>query len=94
MRVANTITVQDLNEPCPGKFIEIHAMASTVDEAGMAIVKIFFLVDQAFLKRAANSGVNPNEWGSQLGETFRYFCEKTPVVDVRTAAKQTINYLQ
>ena len=93
-RVANSITNQDLYEECPGKFLEIHAMANNTEEAGLAVVKIFWLVDSAFLKRAANSGVSGATWGAELGETFRYFCEKAPVVNVRTAAIQTIDYLE
>ncbi len=93
-RVANSITNQDLYEECPGKFLEIHTMANNTDEAGLAVMKIFWLVDSAFLKRAANSGISGAKWGAQLGETFRYFCEKAPVVNVKTAAIQTINYLE
>lgn len=94
-RVANMITHKDLNELCPGKFLEIHSIASTSDQAGMAIIKIFWLVDSSFLKRAANNVSNPEQWGVTLGETFRYFCEKsTPVVTVRAAALKTISYLE
>jgi len=93
LRVANTITSQDLNELCQSKYLEMYAMSRTETEFGSAITKIFFLVDRGFLTRAANSGVSPQTWGAQLGETFRYFCEKSPPVSVRTAAKQTINKL-
>ena len=92
--VANSISYKDLNEPCQGKFQEIHMLAKTSDEAGMAIVKIFWLVDKKFLKRIANSGVNPKEWGLMLGETFRYYCEKvSPAVTVKAAAISTIRAL-
>ena len=93
-RVARTISAGDLNELCPGKFVEIHAMANNDIEAGMAVVKLFFLVDPDFLRRAANSGVDPTSWGIELGETFRFYCERRPVVSVRTAVNQTIAYLQ
>ena len=94
-RVANMITHKDLNELCPGKFLEIHSIANTSDQAGMAIMKIFWLVDSSFLKRAANKVSNPEEWGVTLGETFRYYCEKLiPVVTVRAAALSTISYLE
>ena len=93
--VANMITQKDLDALCPGKFLEIHSIANTSDQAGMAIVKIFWLVDSSFLKRAANKVSNPEEWSVKLGETFRYYCEKsTPVVTVRTAALKTISYLE
>lgn len=94
-RVANMITQEDLSELCPGKFLEIHSIANTSEEAGMALIKIFWLVDSSFLKRAANKVSNPEEWGVTLGETFRYYCEKsTPVVTVRTAALKSIRYLE
>ena len=82
-RVANMITARDLNEPCPGKYMEWYAMSSNQSEWGTAQIKIFFLVDRGFLTRAANSGVNPTEWGENLGRNFRYFCEKSPIVSVR-----------
>ena len=57
-------------------------------------MKLFFLVDKGFLQRAANSEVNPSIWGEELGRNFRYFCEKSPTVSVKTAVKQTINYMK
>ena len=73
--------------------MEWFAMSSNQDEWGAAQIKIFFLVDKEFLKRAANSGISPQTWGKQLGQNFRYFCEKSPTVSVRKAALQTINYM-
>ena len=58
-------------------------MSSNESEWGTAQIKIFFLVDRGFLTRAANSGVNPTEWGENLGRNFRYFCEKSPIVSVQ-----------
>ena len=92
--VARTITVQDLNQPCPGKYMEWFAMSNTDEQWGTAQVKVFYLVDKDFLRRAANSGLSGTEWGTQLGQNFRYFCEKTPIVSVRTAALQTIQYME
>ena len=65
---------------------------SNQSEWGTAQIKIFFLVDRGFLTRAANSGVNPTEWGENLGRNFRYFCEKSPIVSVRRAAQQTYQF--
>lgn len=93
-RVANMITAQELNKPCPGKYMEWYAMSNSETEWGTAQIKIFFLVDRGFLTRAANSGVNPTEWGENLGRNFRYFCEKSPIVSVRKAAQQTINSME
>jgi len=93
--IANSISYKDLNEPCPGKFLEIHTLAKTSDEAGMAIMKIFWLVDKKYLKRIANSEINPEEWGLMVGEMFRYYCEKSsPAVTVRAAAISTIRALE
>ena len=94
LRVADLITNKDLDEPCPGKYSEWYLMSKNESEWGTAQMKIFFLVDKGFLKRAANSGVNPAKWGEQLGQNFRYFCEKSPTVSVKTAVKQTINYME
>ena len=66
-------------------------MSSNKSEWGMAQIKIFFLVDKNFLTRAATSGISGSEWGDKVGKNFKYFCEKSPTVSVRTAAKQTIN---
>jgi len=94
LRVADLITYKDLDEPCPGKYMEWYLMSKNESEWGTAQVKLFFLVDKGFLQRAANSGVNPSIWGEQLGRNFRYFCEKSPTVSVKTAVKQTINYMK
>ena len=94
LRVADLITYKDLDEPCPGKYSGWYLMSKNESEWGTAQVKIFFLVDKGFLKRAANSGVNPTEWANQLGKNFRYFCEKSPTVSVKTAVKQTINFMK
>jgi hypothetical protein len=93
-RVARTITSKTLNEPCPGKYMEWFAMSDTNEEWGTAQVKVFYLVDKNFLKRAANSGLSGAEWGSMLGQNFRFFCEKSPIVSVRTAVLQTIEYME
>ena len=39
--VARTITVQDLNQPCPGKYMEWFAMSNTDEQWGSAQVKVF-----------------------------------------------------
>ena len=92
--VARTISVQDLNQSCPGIYMEWYAMSNTDEQWGTAIIKVFYLVDKDFLRRAANSGLSGTEWGSQLAQNFRYFCEKTPIVSVRKAALQTIQYME
>ena len=92
-RVANMITLQDLNKPCPGKYMEWYAMSNNESEWGAAQIKVFYLVDKGFLTRAASSGLSPAVWGESLGRNFRYFCEKSPIVTVREAAQQTINYM-
>jgi len=90
LRVANTITYKDLDQSCPDKYLEWYLMSSNEVEWGMAQLKIFFLVDKNFLTRAATSGISGSEWGEKVGKNFKYFCEKSPTVSVRTAAKQTI----
>lgn len=93
LSVANTITYQDLDKSCPGKYLEWYSMSNNESEWGTAQIKVFFLVDKKFLTKAANSGISGSEWGKQLGINFKHFCEKSPTVSVRTAAKQTINLM-
>jgi hypothetical protein len=93
LSVANTITYQDLDKSCPGKYLEWYSMSNNESEFGTAQIKVFFLVDKKFLTKAANSGISGSEWGKKLGKNFKYFCEKSPTVSVRTAAKQTINLM-
>ena len=83
------ITNEVLNEKCEPTFIEIHMRAETPNQAGMALLKLFFR-NRDFLRTAATKGIKPQEWGIQLGETFRYHCEQRPPVSVRTAIRQTI----
>ena len=93
LSVANTITYQDLDKSCPGKYLEWYLMSNNESEFGTAQMKVFFLVDKKFLTKAAKSGISGSEWGKQLGINFKYFCEKSPTVSVRTAAEQTINLM-
>lgn len=93
LSLANTITYQDLDKSCPGKYLEWYLMSNNESEFGTAQMKVFFLVDKKFLTKAANSGISGFEWGKQLGINFKYFCEKSPTVSVRTAAEQTINLM-
>ena len=93
LSVANTITYQDLDKSCPGKYLEWYLMSNNESEFGTAQMKVFFLVDKKFLTKAAKSGISGSEWGKKLGKNFKYFCEKSPTVSVRTAAKQTINLM-
>ena len=93
LSVANTITYQDLDKSCPGKYLDWYLMSNNESEFGTAQMKVFFLVDKKFLTKAAKSGISGSEWGKQLGINFKYFCEKSPTVSVRTAAEQTINLM-
>jgi len=92
--LANTVTRDDLQMNCSSRFLEIHMEASTSEQAGMAIIKWFWMVNPEFLKRAAKSTSDPSAWGVYLGETFRRYCEQRPQVTVRTAVKQAIVFLE
>ena len=94
LSVANKITQKDLNESCSSKYLEWYLMSENENVWGTAQMKIFFLVDKNFLRRAASSGVDPKQWGKQLGSNFRYFCEQSSTVTVKEAALQTINYME
>tara|TARA_B100000787_G_C16142791_1_gene272803 strand:+ start:633 stop:989 length:357 start_codon:yes stop_codon:yes gene_type:complete len=93
LSVANTITYKDLDKSCAEKYLEWYSMSSNQSEWGMAQIKVFFLVDKNFLTIAATSEISGSAFGKKFGKNFKYFCEKTPTVSVRTAAKQTINSL-
>ena len=92
--LANTVTRQDLQMNCPSRFLEIHMEATSSEQAGMAIVKWFWMVDPEFLKRAAQTTSDPSAWGVYLGDTFRRYCEQQPQVNVRTAVKQAIVFME
>jgi hypothetical protein len=93
MKVSRAISPADLTEPCASKFINIHMEADSEEQAGMAIVKLFWLVDPQFLKSAQASTRDPIAWGISLGENFRFYCELGSV-SVATAVKQTILAMQ
>lgn len=92
--LANTISEDDLKAYCPARFLEIHLDAETDSAAGLAILKFFYMVDPVFVRNAANSYVNGEEFGRILGETFRRYCEQEPLVSVGVAVKQAITYLE
>jgi len=94
LSVANKITYKDLNESCPSKYLEWYLMSENEIVWGTAVMKVFFLVDKNFLRRAATSGADGKQWGEQLGTNFSYFCEKSSDVTVREAALQTISYME
>lgn len=92
--LANTISEDDLEAYCPARFLEIHLDAETDSAAGLAILKFFYMVDPMFMRNAANSYVNGDEFGKILGETFRRYCEQEPLVSVGVAVKQAITYME
>ena len=92
--IANTISEDDLEAYCPARFLEIHLDAETDSAAGLAILKLFYMVDPVFVRNAANSYVNGEEFGRILGETFRRYCEQEPLVSVGVAVKQAITYME
>jgi hypothetical protein len=92
--VSKTISKKDLSSPCASKFLEIHMMAESDEQAGTAIMKLFWLVDSAFIKEVADSGVDGRKWGREFAESFRDYCEAQPPVNVRTAVRQTIKAMK
>jgi hypothetical protein len=93
-RLSDNLTREDLDSNCGAKFLEIHMEASNIDDAGMAIMKLFWMVDPEFLKIAASEENDPPSWGLKLGEAFRIYCEQRPPVKVRTAIKQAIIFME
>ena len=87
--ISRNITSDDLNEPCASKYLEIHMEASTDQQVGTAIMKLFWLVDPEFLKAAAAATGDPQKWGISLGENFRYYCERAGI-SVEVAVRQTM----
>lgn len=87
--ISRNITSDDLNEPCASKYLEIHMEASTDQQVGTAIMKLFWLVDPEFLKAAAAATGDPQKWGLSLGENFRFYCERTGI-SVEVAVRQTM----
>ena len=92
--VSNSISKMDLNKPCASKFLEIHMEAETDEQAGMAILKLFFLVDSEYIKKSAATIVDHDAFGLKLGKLFQEYCEKSPSVSVKTAVQQTILALE
>lgn len=84
MRVANTFTSEDLDESCADKYREWTSIANNETEWIMVQFKVFFFVNKNFLKIVGDKKI-------QFLENFKYFCEKSPNVSVRTAAKQTLD---
>ena len=89
-----SITEEDLIATCPSRYLEIHLSASSSDEAGLAIWKLFWLVDSDFVKELVDGSVNGHEVGKALGDAFRRYCEQKPAVTVDVAVKQSIVYLK
>ena len=89
-----SITEEDLIAKCPSRFLEIHLSASSSDEAGAAILKLFWLVDADFVKGLVDSEMSGHEVGTALGGAFRRYCEQKPAVTVDVAVKQSIVYLK
>jgi len=89
-----TITEAALTAPCPSSYLEIHLTAASEEEAGLAIVKLFWLVDSEFVKGLVNTDLTGIEVGVFLGETFRRYCEQKPVVSVDVAVKQSVVYME
>ena len=92
--VSNSISAIDLNKPCASKFLEIHMEAKTNEQAGMAVLKLFYLVDSAYLIKLAATITDPDIFGQKLGILFREYCERSPSISVITAVKQTILALE
>jgi len=92
--VSNSISKMDLNKPCASKFLEIHMEAETDKQAGIAILKLFYLVDPAYIKKSAATIVDHDAFGLKLGKLFQEYCEKSPSVSVKTAVQQTILALE
>jgi hypothetical protein len=93
-KISNLITQKDLGESCAAKFLEIYLQAETDEQAGMALMKLFFLVDSEYLKRAMAKTSDPKAFGLELGTVFREYCENTIPVTVQTAVKQAILALE
>ena len=93
--LARTITAEDLGEPCPSKLVEIYFQASSDEEAGVALLKLFWLADADFLKRAAiRDPQGKGNSGVLLMKTFQRFCEQEPPVSVEMAVERTIAHLE
>jgi hypothetical protein len=89
-----TITEADLTSPCPSRYLEIHLSASSSPEAGLAILKLFWLVDREFVKNLVDTDLTGSDVGVLLGETFRRYCEQKPVVSIDVAVKQSVVYME
>lgn len=93
--LATTVTAEDLGEPCPSKLVEIYFQASSDEEAGVAILQLFWLVDADFLKQAAiRDPRGETNFGVLLTETFQRSCEQEPWVSVEAAVEQTIVHME
>ena len=63
--------------------------ASTDQQVGTAIMKLFWLVDPEFLKAAAAATGDPQKWGLSLGENFHFYFERAGI-SVEVAVRQTM----